>query len=160
MPPWLLRLRVRSLFVFSLRTLRLPPRRKLIAVRKKNWTGCKPNKSSRKRHREPKARKQIFRVQKGVHTRDPVSRQFQNNQGPRLVTAFRIGPILSECRPARGKRGNQPRSPAAASQPEHPRSNFFRSLQPHRIGRHAERRVLSHQRRQAIDVVALERRNV
>jgi hypothetical protein len=52
------------------------------------------------------------------------------------------------------------RAPAADARPEHPALDLARPDEPHRVGRHRERRVVVQQRDQLGDVVALERVDV
>src|SRR5438094_10286758 len=126
-----MRLLVRSWFLLSIRRLRLERREKLIgAWQKKIEPADKAKKSRGKSQRKVEPGKERFRVKEGIHADYPVAGQFENDQGPRLVPSFRIGPVLSERGPTASRRANQARSAASTSQTEHPRPNILPALQP------------------------------
>jgi hypothetical protein len=57
--------------------------------------------------REPESREEMFGVEKGVETRDPVPGDLQDLKGPGPVTAVRIHPVLAEGGTAIGRRGHE-----------------------------------------------------
>ena len=98
-----------------------------IELSKKIEPADKAKKSRGKSQRKVEPGKESFRVKEGIHADYPVAGQFENDQGPRLVPSFRIGPVLSERGPTASRRANQARSAVVATwflstSPSRPRS--------------------------------------
>jgi hypothetical protein len=110
---------------------------------------------------EPESGKQGISIQERIDSGDQATGQFEDNLGPSFMSSFRIRTILRECRPTRGRSGNQAGTPAAAAgKAEHPGADVRRTLEPERMGWHAESAVVPQQTGQCLYVVPLEGGNV
>src|SRR5690348_9518555 len=107
-----------------------------------------------------KAREQRLGVEERINSGNTVARDLEHDQRPRLASAGRVDPVLPKSRKPARTGLNQTRSPATATQTNHPASYRIRSLEPQGIWRHRKGRIPAQQRNQRIDVVALECRHV
>src|ERR1043166_9378607 len=106
MRPLRLRLRLRSLFVFSLQTLDCRAGQNSSVSTKKS-ADAKRTESFREKQGETEAGEEPLGVEERIGSNDLFAGEFQDNQRPSLMAAFRIGPVLRESGPSAGSSGNQ-----------------------------------------------------
>ena len=81
-------------------------------------------------------------IEKRVPAGDSFAVQFEHGESPGSVSSGRIDAVLTECRRPAAFGRNQTRTPATAAAAGEPIMHRLPALQPQRLGRHGDRRVL------------------
>src|SRR5262249_21272712 len=100
-------------FFDRFQTYRLALGAEIIAERQKNSVRWKPKNLGGKFQRQVKSGKEHLGIEERIHPCDPIVGKLKDNEGPGLVSAVRVGPILAKGGRTTSRSRHQPRPPAA-----------------------------------------------